>query len=412
MDGGGTVNHVSSGQPGSIPGDGTVSRKEKRMAYKIKKTRKSPYGIKCRDYICDTVDDIGLIKTKSIVGAKQENHTVSDEICAIGSLAFVVESGEVYELNASGTWTLKPTPSNTSTISVLANTDSIQNEIDDSDTSAVALAPGTFTEPINFTRSINLAGYYSTTPANEGERCSDTIAENESIIDGVINVTGQSDVILSGLTFTENALINVSNEGSLTLNNCKIVNMQADSSKSYLIKSTQENPIKVTIENCYFGTNTANSVGNIYNGLELNCVLKDGSSISNNYFTKDACTHNAINIYAVEEGATIRINGNHFEYSGNAIRIGIKGEPECTIICSGNAYDSTDENDEYAGLLLVQPYGNKTTSFANCTIKINKTEHSDDKQLYYLYAGAGDMQFTDSNKPTIIVDGVTEVQAS
>lgn len=186
--------------------------------------------------------------------------------------------------------------------------------------------------------------------------------------------------------------------------------MEADAAKSYLVKSTQPNPLKLIVENCYLGTNTANSVGNIYNGLELNCILKDGSSISNNYFAAAACTHNAINIYAVEDGATIHIDNNHFEYSGNAIRIGIKGEPTCTIACNGNSYDATDSTDEYAGLLLVQPYGKQTTSFANCTIKIDDTVHSDSKQLYYLYAGADDMQFTNFNKPTIIIDGITEVQ--
>ena len=297
-----------------------------------------------------------------------------------------------------------------SSIAVLTDGDSVQDAIADPGIITVAMVPGTFTGELTLNKTVNLIGYNSSVPANSGNRCSDVIDSSETIIDGTINISGENDVVLTGLTFTNNALISTSNQGTLTLKNCKILSMEADAAKSYLVKSTQSNPLKLIVENCYFGTNTANSVGNIYNGLELNCTLKDGSSISNNYFAAAACTHNAINIYAVEDDATIHIDNNHFEYSGNAIRIGIKGEPTCTIVCDGNSYDATDSTDEYAGLLLVQPYGKQTTSFANCTIKIDDTVHSDSKQLYYLYAGAGDMQFTNSNKPTIIIDGITEVQ--
>lgn len=295
--------------------------------------------------------------------------------------------------------------------SVLVNTDSINDTLENETVSTIALVPGTFSEELTLLRNVNLVGYYSTTSANEGDRCSDIISENETVIDGTLIIDGDSDVKLTGLTFTNNSLIEVKNNGTLTMSNCKVVDVEPDAQKSFIIKSTQANPVKLIIENCYFGTNGTNSIGSIYNGFELNCTLKDGSSISNNYFAAEVCTHNVINIYAVEEGATVYINNNHFEYSGNAIRIGIKGEPTCTIVCDGNSYDATDTvYVDYAGLLLVQPYGKQTTSFANCTIKINNTIHSDDLQLYYLYAGAGDTQFTDSNKPIIIVDGVTEVQ--
>lgn len=516
------------------------------MAYKVIKSKGSVQGMPKRVFICDTEGDIASLPTNKTIGAKQENDTVSDEICAVGSIASVSQTGNKYELSAGGEWILKPstgsseeTPGSGSTIvtdttlsqsgkaadakavgdalgqylksdeaqktyvnkieaknyvttdfmssylsvqsaketyvqktelegliteenadskyaskkefkdvlgnpaseyktlesignalnlldekvevirktiststSILLDGDSIQEAISNPNISTVALVPGTFSGELTLSKSINLVGYNSTTPANEGSRCSDTIDDNETIIDGTLNIEGNSDVVLSGLTFTENALINTSNQGTLTLSNCKILGMEADAAKSYLIKNFKADPLKLTVENCYFGTNAPNSVGNIYNGLELNCALKDGSSISNNYFAAGACTHNAINIYDVEDGATIYINGNHFEYSGNAIRIGIKGEPECTIVCDGNSYDATDSYVDYAGLLLVQPYDTQTTSFANCTIKINNTTHNDDNQVYYLYAGAGDMQFTNSNKPTIIVNGITEVQPS
>ena len=39
---------------------------------------------------------------------------------------------------------------------------------------------------------------------------------------------------------------------------------------------------------------------------------------------------------------------------------------------------------------------------------MNNTIHPDDGQLYYLYAQPTDMQFTEDNLPTVIIDGVTQ----
>ena len=76
---------------------------------------------------------------------------------------------------------------------------------------------------------------------------------------------------------------------------------------------------------------------------------------------------------------------------------------------------TTDEDLTYAGLLIVQPYGKQTTSFANAVINIDNTIfdgaiEGEDYQLYYLYAGSNDMQFTDYNVPTVLIDGNTVLQ--
>jgi hypothetical protein len=165
--------------------------------------------------------------------------------------------------------------------------------------------------------------------------------------------------------------------------------------------------VKLEIENCYFGNVNSEATGKIYNLFELGCKLLDGSYIKNNFFAEDICKHNVINIYEVEENSTITIENNTFEYSANAIRVGIKGEPKTTINVNKNTYLKTDEdNKDYAGLLLVQPYGTATTSFKNCTINLNKNiNRSNVPQLYYSYAGSDDMQFTEFNIPTITLNG-------
>ena len=65
------------------------------------------------------------------------------------------------------------------------------------------------------------------------------------------------------------------------------------------------------------------------------------------------------------------------------------------------ATDDTDAGD-YAGLLLVQPYGKQTESFENCRILINNTTKPTDEgkeQLFYVYCGANDTVLTPATLP-------------
>lgn len=299
---------------------------------------------------------------------------------------------------------------------IVNSSEAITEILNEETKTTLLFAAGTFKEKLTVSKSVTLKGNYADVPANEGYRCTDEISPDETIINGIVTIEGESDVVLDGFTFTDKSNFCLYNKGSLIIKNCKFVNITPYQLKSFLITgiSTKEetDSVLLIIENCYFGNNKSSQVDpyeivretySYYNGFELNCRLANGSNISRNYFAKDVCTNNIINIYNVEEGANILISKNHFEFSGNAIRIGIKGEPKCNIVCSDNIYDNTHENSEYAGLLLIQPYGMLTTSFANCTIVLNNTIHNDDLQLYYLYAGSKDMQFTKDNKPTVVV---------
>lgn len=78
------------------------------MAYKVIKAQGSVQGIAKRVFIVDTTAEITDLPTNKKIGKAQSGDTVSDEMCAVGSTATVSETGDTYELNASGVWVKKP----------------------------------------------------------------------------------------------------------------------------------------------------------------------------------------------------------------------------------------------------------------------------------------------------------------
>ena len=78
------------------------------MAYKVIKAQGSIYGLTQREFIVDTASEITDLPTNKKVGKVQSGDTVSDEMCAVGSTATVSDTGDTYELNASGIWVKKP----------------------------------------------------------------------------------------------------------------------------------------------------------------------------------------------------------------------------------------------------------------------------------------------------------------
>lgn len=276
----------------------------------------------------------------------------------------------------------------------------------------LSITKGTFANTVTVDKDVVISGAKAGIAAtNEAARK----IKDETVITGTIKVTNGANVTIDGVTLSENAIIDTTGAGDVTLKNCIITNIIPTAAKTYLIKNTSTDAGALKINNCYFGKNEIVDGNKIYNLFELNGALKDGTIIENNYFEKGCSTHNDINIYSVEEGATITIRNNTWERSANGIRLGIKGEPKCTINIENNRYMSTDEDLTYAGLLIVQPYGKQTTSFANAVINIDNTIfdgaiEGEDYQLYYLYAGSNDMQFTDYNVPTVLIDGTTVLQ--
>ena len=231
--------------------------------------------------------------------------------------------------------------------------------------------------------------------------------DSEAVIAGDITIDAGANVEICGVTFTEN--FNIINNGAkkLTFKNCSFVGANPTADKSYLIKDggfdqCGEEGLLLQIENCYFGDNLVTDEGKTYNLFELRAKLADGSYIKNCYFTKKVCTHNVINLYDVMPDATITIENNHFESSVNAVRVGFVGDAHCTVNIINNTYDETDKDPSYAGILLVQPYGTKTTSFEHVIINLVNNVYTKGKcQDYYIYCGIADTQITDETKPVI-----------
>ena len=220
-------------------------------------------------------------------------------------------------------------------------------------------------------------------------------------IDGV-----GKEVVLDGFDFTENGYVKVLNAKSVLIQNCRVYGLNVDGAqKNYWFRVDSASPVKVVVRNCFLG-DSKGSNGSMYNLFEPHVVLSDGSSFSENYFTKDCCTHNAVNIYGVAEGAHILVNDNVFEVSAGTVRVGPQGEPHCTIEVSRNKVLANNERYTEAdfGIVTVQPYGKQTPTFKNMTVLMDGNS-CPSEQLIYGYSGAQDTTLNTENMPTIYVDG-------
>lgn len=219
-------------------------------------------------------------------------------------------------------------------------------------------------------------------------------------------------VIFDGIDFTGEALITLNGAKEVYFKNCRFYKLTPNTKKAMAITSKASIELKLVVEKCFFGENPSIDTNAIYHILEGNFKAANGSSFSENYFVKGCNTHNAINFYDVVDGATIGINKNVFEYSGSAVRLGIKGAAKATFIMNGNTYLTTDTSSggEWAGLLTIQPYGKVTTSWNDVTIKLANTENkSDYKQLVVFFANDSDTHFDRTkNFPKLYIDGVLQ----
>lgn len=215
----------------------------------------------------------------------------------------------------------------------------------------------------------------------------------------VINAP-EKDIVFDGVDFTDKATIVVTAAKSLTIKNSRIYGINVDNSVRFWLRINGEIPLKLIIERNFFGNNTG-----IYNFIEPNAKLESGSSVSKNYAKKGCCTHNIFSIYNAMDNAEIHVDKNYFEYSNGGIRLGTKGDVPCKIIMNENVIKEGDkEYPEWDGLLCIQPYGKQTTSFAKCTVCMNKNKIAFE-QIVYAYSGANDTEMTKDTIPTVYVDG-------
>lgn len=225
-----------------------------------------------------------------------------------------------------------------------------------------------------------------------------------------INAPGK-DVVFDGLDFTENGYIKVTAAKSVVVRNCRIYGLNVESAKkNYWFMVSAQSPVRVEIENCFFGDNVGTN-GALYNMIEPHVELNNGTSVSNNYFNAKSCTHNAINVYGAVENAVIDLSGNVFELSSGTIRLGPKGSVTCEINMNDNVIKSCDMTipRDYDGLALLQPYNKETESFEKMTVRMDNNI-CPSEQLIYGYSGSGDTMLTQEKMPTIVINGV-EIEA-
>lgn len=174
----------------------------------------------------------------------------------------------------------------------------------------------------------------------------------------------------------------------------------ATGKKEYLIHVKGESEIQLNINDCMFNEEPKES----YNLIEILGILKDGSSITGNYFNTKCVAHNCISIYNAVDGANILIAGNHYGPDVYKNRLGLKGNPQNVKITFQDNISDDPAPDTWAGLLMIQPYGSATESMAGVTLVFDNNDNKGNP-FCYLYAGKSDTQWTADNVPTIYIDG-------
>lgn len=296
-------------------------------------------------------------------------------------------------------------------LSPINSKNSVSDAIRNSTKGIVSLDVGLFSEEISIEKDIVIKGVYAGVSASNVSIRNDNKQSTETILSGKLNISEGVSVKLDGVTLTKDAYINLKNCKEISLENCRVLRLNPTEPKSFILKTLRDdNPIKISVKNCYFGPNKEENGNRFHNLFEMTAPLKDGSEFIGNNFSDLICKNNHICIYQVEDGATITIKDNVWEKSANGIRVGTIGDANCTINICNNTYLSTDDNPEWAGLLLVQPYGNQTVSMSKIKINLDKNKHIDKYHIYYLYTNDTDMQFDETNVPTIKIDGITVLE--
>ena len=126
-------------------------------------------------------------------------------------------------------------------------------------------------------------------------------------------------------------------------------------------------------------------------------------------------------MYCYEDGATVNIIGNHFDYSGNAIRFSNSNNANVAINIEDNTYSETDPTDAttymengyttaktWAGLFFFQQY-TETMDLSGITVNAKNNKLGDkvvtgelvdnyEDQLYYTYMDKNTWTMT---RPTV-----------
>lgn len=220
---------------------------------------------------------------------------------------------------------------------------------------------------------------------------------------GKVTIDGDGkEVALDGLDFSGGGYVVVTNAASVTIRNCRVFGLDDMGGGNHWLTIAGGGKVLVTIEQCFFGRNP----DGVYNLLEMDAQLMDGSRISGNYFATGCCSHNTVCIYGADEGAKICVDENVFEESSGTVRVGVKGSPHCSISMSDNSVIASKwgEEERWHGLCCVQPFKKLTETFANMGIELSGNELPYGQAIYG-YSGKDDTVLDKSTAPKVTVDG-------
>lgn len=196
-----------------------------------------------------------------------------------------------------------------------------------------------------------------------------TVITEKLIING-----NNKDIVLNGLDFTKNGYLEIRDARSIEVKNCRVYNMNLPDKKNYWLKieaSESAKPIILKVHHNFFGSNPKQGSNTMFNLIEPHALLKSGSTISENWFAADCCSHISITLYGIYDNAVVDVNKNHFMNSDIGIRIGCMNTPKGIININDTEAELIVTPDAIANLVLVEPYATSTTTFENLTINMN-----------------------------------------
>ncbi|MCM1531960.1 MAG: hypothetical protein NC114_06770 [Ruminococcus flavefaciens] len=212
------------------------------------------------------------------------------------------------------------------------------------------------------------------------------------------------NVVLSNVELTEKGTIEVYAIDRLTVENCYFHDHVFEASKGYMIRMRTEANMVIDIRDNTFGPEPAAC----YNYIECLAKLGDGSRVVKNMCLDKCCSHNVVNFYNAQDGATIVVSDNEHA-TADFMRIGFKGNvQDVTVRLENNVFGPCVRIDPaYNGYLCVQPYGTATTSFKGVTIELNNNE-CDVVQEMHLLTTSTTLAWTKETMPTVIIDGAVQ----
>lgn len=270
----------------------------------------------------------------------------------------------------------------------------------------VSLSAGVVETALTLPASTTIRGNYAGIDARTRKKNSPSFAA-ETVLSGTITIPTGATLVLDGVTISKDAKILTTDASSIKIDNSIIEDLVPTNANSCVIHTVKsDKPTKISIKGCYFGANVANNANQKFkNCFELTAPVADGSVIDSCYFEKGVVRNNLVCFYNAEDQSHIVLRDCEFEESINAVRVGTMGDVTVLYEFINNTYHETLEGD-YAGFLLIQPYGNQTVSMAKNTIRIAGLKNeSGIEQIYYVYYNESDTHMTPDKLPTLIIDG-------